>query len=317
MIDVDRHAFSTPLPTINGNSRTWEALLDSQDLIMKCTRYTMALKKEQDAGREPLGLEGSFLHLNAEVESLVAKNVATYNGILFQSQVDSAEAVLIVSLQLQTQIKLHSARIKLHRYQAFRDTPIFTKKHCDLKAAPPEAALLCPLSGLQADNPLVTPESSFVPSPASQISDDSYESMDPNESVNICLQSALAISTAFEELPFPCPIQSDQFDLRNLHMLPRTMPAFSCCAMQGSYVLLMTCLRRWDRYDDSSSEMHPNVTVLNDGLERILGALNNYSTAFEALQGMSSEFKLRSQLICTTLIIETGQVRECYEAISI
>jgi hypothetical protein len=293
MIDVDRHAFSTPLPTINGDSSTWEALLDAQDLIMKCTRYTMSLKKELNAGREPRNLESAFLHLNVEVESLVATNVATHNGMLFQSQVDSAEAVLISSLQLQAQIKIHSARIKLHRYQAFRDTPIFTKKHCDLKVAPPDEVLMCPLRGQQIDNSLITPESSFVPSPMSQFSDDSYQSIDHNESANICLQSALAISAAFEELPYPCPIQSDQFDLRNLHTLPRTMPAFSCCAMQGSYVLLMTCLRSWDKYDDFSSDILPNVQISHDGLEKILGALDNYSIAFEALQGMTSEFSLR------------------------
>jgi hypothetical protein len=301
MIDVDRHAFSTPLPTVNGDSSIWEALLDAQDLIMKCTRYTMSLKKVLTVENDTSSLDSSFLHLNSEVENLVARSVVPFSGMLFEPQIDSAEAVLITSLQLQTQIKLHSARIKLHRYRAFNDTPLFTKKHCDLQAAPWNGELACPQMASQSKNALSTPESSFFSSPASHISDDSHQPSTHDQSVNICLQSALAISKAFEDLPFPCPIQSDQFDLRNLNMLSRTMPAFACCAMQGSYVLLMACLKGWRMDDEADSSDDLNPRVLQKGLERILSALDNYSVAFEALQGMTSEFELK----CLKLLQDT------------
>jgi hypothetical protein len=294
MIDVDRHAFSTPLPTVNGDSSIWEALLDAQDLIMKCTRYTMSLKRVLNVENGISSLESSFLHLNTEVENFVARSKVLFGGMLFEPQIESAEAVLITSLQLQTQIKLHSARIKLHRYQAFNDTPLFTKKHCDLQAAPRNGELICPEITSQGKNALSTPESSFFSSPASHISEDSLQPSTHNQSVKICLQSAIAISKAFEDLPFPCPIQSDQFDLRNLNMLSRTMPAFACCAMQGSYVLLMTCLKGWRMDDEPDNSDDSSSRVLQKGLGRILSALDNYSVAFEALQGMTSELSLKN-----------------------
>lgn len=293
MIHVDRHAFTTPLPNINGNSSIWKALLDAQDLIMKCTRYTMSLKKDIDAERDTSSHDSSFLCLNKEVGDLMARSIFTHDGMLFKSQIDSAEAVLIDSLQLQTQIKLHSARIKLHRYQAFQDIPIFTKKHCDLKVVPPEAAFRCPLLCQKGDYSLLTPEGSFFPSPADHTPHEYYQRSNQLESARLCRQSALAISKAFEDLPFPCPIQSDQFDLRNLNMLPRTMPSFACCAMQGSYVLLMSSFKGWGKDELADNEFQSNNQVTWNGLEKTLGALENYSMAFEALQGMTRELNSR------------------------
>ncbi|KAF2791332.1 hypothetical protein K505DRAFT_376850 [Melanomma pulvis-pyrius CBS 109.77] len=299
IIEVNRHCFSAPLPTINGDSATWRALLGSQDLIMKCTQYTTSLKRTLDAGGNTIPLESSFLMLDAEIQNLLAINVNS--EILFESDVDSIEAVLIGSLQTQSQIKLHSARIKLHRYQAFRDIPIFTKRHCDLKASPNYAPsqftdLLCPLIDQQVQPPRNTPDSSFFRSPTSQSSNESEREYKHSVSARICLLSALAISKAFNDLPFPCPMQSDHFDLQNLGTLPRTMPAFACCAMQGSYVLLMICLKNQENSQSYDAELRSSLDVLYSGLERILHALDNYSFAFEALQGM------------------TNQVRDCFEA---
>lgn len=50
------------------------------------------------------------------------------------SPVDPTEAVVARSLRCMAAIKLNSARIKVHRYCAFFDIPVFSRKHCDLKS---------------------------------------------------------------------------------------------------------------------------------------------------------------------------------------
>jgi hypothetical protein len=76
--------------------------------------------------------------------------------------------------------------------------------------------------------------------------------------------------------------------------LPRTMPSFACCAMQSSYALLMLFYKMRvgkpmpldaDR-DDGVFSSERLLDELRLGLERLIGAVRNYSRAFEALDGM-------------------------------
>lgn len=53
------------------------------------------------------------------------------------SPVDPTEEVVARSLRCMASIKLNSARIKVHRYCAFFDIPVFSRKHCDLKSLSP------------------------------------------------------------------------------------------------------------------------------------------------------------------------------------
>lgn len=118
-------------------------------------------------------------------------------------------------------------------------------------------------------------------------------------SAKICLRSALNIAQAFDSLPYPNP--SGQFgqDICFLSptssvVAPRTMPSFACCAMQGSYSLLMIYQKTKSLYpgagSSSSSYLVGSLLVrLQQGLTSILAALENYATAFEALGGMRGE----------------------------
>ena len=75
------------------------------------------------------------------------------------------------------------------------------------------------------------------------------------------------------------------------------MPAFACCAMQSSYAMLMLqhhtralSLRPTSAAQGDSILMAPRLLdQLNCGLRLVLDALENYSTAFEALDGMRGE----------------------------
>ena len=69
--------------------------------------------------------------------------------------------------------------------------------------------------------------------------------------------------------------------------------------MQSSYALLMLCRKshEWNRNATTGSGLHDGLEELYAGLQRVLGALQNYSLAFEGLDGMrGKQFLLLSFL---------------------
>ena len=200
---------------------------------------------------------------------------------------------------------VHSARIKLHRYSAFSDLPVFTKPYCDLKQAPTNfdmgfvEDLAEWLTSCACDQQSQTNNSHVInQSPSSDLSDICCQekSLDrvvlpfsKHESSRICLASALNIARAFEELPYPTP------DAENttLNSVPRTLPSFACCAMQGAYALLMVCNQAWAMQTGAMpATQHPQklLAQCEQGLYSILNTLDNYAIAFEAIRGMRGQY---------------------------
>ncbi|KAF2121242.1 hypothetical protein BDV96DRAFT_207041 [Lophiotrema nucula] len=282
LIDASPESFCTPLPICDGDSSVWAALLDSQVMIMRCTLYTVALKESLDRDNVSTGHHSSILGLDTDLDRRLVASTWSLGGNT-AVPMSQTEAAVIISLKAQTKIKLHSAKIKLHRYTAFRDAPIFDKRHCDLSsAADREGAHVagCPPGTSQSST-------GRGPSLASHVSHTS----DALESAKLCLHSALAISKAFDALPLPVPNTTDEFSWIPDSMVPRTMPSFACCAMQGSYVLLMLCLKNRSVSSPKNSKARGSMDALHMGLRRILEALDNYSLAFEAIQGMRNEVR--------------------------
>jgi hypothetical protein len=215
---------------------------------------------------------------------------------------------------------LHSARIKLHRYSAFSDLPVFTKPYCDLKQAPTnfdmgfvedlaEWLTSCACDGQsQASSSMA-----FDESPSSEPSelcckDNSAKNIvlpfSKHESSRICLASALNIAQAFEALPYP---PSDDGN-RTPNSVPRTLPSFACCAMQGAYALLMVCNQAWAMQTGAMpATQHPQrlLAQCEQGLYSILNTLDNYATAFEAIRGMRGAFEATQPCYCK---LETDSV---------
>ncbi|KAJ5518759.1 hypothetical protein N7453_001181 [Penicillium expansum] len=116
------------------------------------------------------------------------------------------------------------------------------------------------------------------------------------ESAKICLKSALNIARCFERLPYPTPFDyidaSSPLAFKNSTTrmtLPRTMPSFACCAMQSSYSMLMIRHRAeimHPKHSTASPMIEQLYIQLQQGLQSVVGALENYSIAFEALAGM-------------------------------
>ena len=226
--------------------------------------------------------------------------------------VDFSESVVAISLRVMSKIKLNSARIKVHRYCAFSDIPVFSQRHCDLKEATMANPGVSDQGSMDSQSPCCTSLASapgFAPFLAATASDDSgspspscfegYEGhMTPfpftsNDSSQICLRSGLSIAKAFTSLPYPCPVSSPRNSLatQDWTRLPRTMPSFACCAMQSAYALLNSHHRAYVMAESGTGDQFA-VNLLAQceaGLQSIRTTLENYSIAFEALSGMRGE----------------------------
>lgn len=317
------------LPTLTTDPSAWPYFLESQHIILLCTQFTVSLKKALENGSNLTPINQRMAYLDEQIDTIVT----TYSEQVAPSQAEYShydETPLAESLRLQAQIKLNSARIKLHRYKAFLDIPIFSKRHCDLTRTDPnnhqtEALASCCGGHASTNSPpyhdqfyhtsFPTPLSYSSPSTATTSSSpDSTTSFtqpfsDP-KSAKKCLKAALAISQAFEALPYP-RLPTRFLSATSTTQAPRTMPAFACCAMQSCYALLSLSYKsslapRSESVQRAQSELHA-------GIGRVLAALENYATAFEALGGMTGTSG-KNYILCITNFT-ADQVREAWEGL--
>lgn len=254
---------------------------------MRCTLHTLQLKKAVDGGQQLHGIFESMSLLDIAIHKLLTR--CTTSIVDKQSpKFELREQAVAESLRTQICIKMHSARIKLHRFIAFQDAAIFSKRYCDIESTR-QMNLSRDLFERHSNSSRA--DQHLQPVPRHPHADKATEHhFDNITSAKICLQSALAISRAFEAMPHPTGNLFLQ-EQNSSFVPPRTMPSFACCAMQASYVLLMICLKNrgleiWD-------SRAPNLECLFSGIDRILDALGDYSRVFEAVQGMSGKL-LRS-----------------------
>lgn len=224
-----------------------------------------------------------------------------------------------------------SAQIKIHRFRAFSDMPIFMKKHCDLGTinhshTAPEtskssntssgmANIRCSCSNLESfHGALPSAECSSSTPPGLRPTVSQYTSNEwpfsSQHSAKVCLRAALILSHMFQSLPFPQPLHGPGNTHNNTQpgpgmqqALPRTMPSFACCLMQGSYAMLMIFYKATvsknaqlasentnntnnDQRIGNNNTQERLVEELRQGVERIIAAVRNYTVAFEALVGM-------------------------------
>jgi hypothetical protein len=124
---------------------------------------------------------------------------------------------------------------------------------------------------------------------------------DPNapftrsQSTKICRTAALNIAQSFHTLPYPSPLVSST----SLSPLPRAMPVFACCAMQCSYALLMLCHKatKSNNYPDDNIVVQGYMSHLQQALQVIVNALENYAGAYEALDGMRGKTSIVDILV--------------------
>ncbi|KAH0343880.1 hypothetical protein KCU81_g4970, partial [Aureobasidium melanogenum] len=297
--------FTTTFPQ-SPDPEAWPFFIKSQQTILLATQFVSAVGRAVDGREDWTEISTRMQELHNTIEPLIAQS---HNWTDVKPDIHNPEAIVAYSLKQMSKIKLNSARIKLHRQSAFFDIPVFSEKHCDLKKSeplPPPATTTsdpldqipltsspnscgCSSTSLPTQVPGLT---NSVSPPNSTSSASSAEYMHPfpfsnHFSSRLCLNSALAIASAFETMPLPASSSP---------LAPRTMPSFACCAMQSAYALLMVYHRTWVlAQQNTDAEAQSKAAQLlgrcEEGLRRVLQALDNYAIAFEALGGMRDQIQ--------------------------
>ncbi|KAL4890223.1 C6 zinc finger domain protein [Aspergillus ambiguus] len=323
--------FVTPYPRFSADPDGWAVLMQAQQVLVSATQFIIDLNK-------CIATRTNFHYIYERMQQLdvwASSALAQSNLLPVIPQAvncgDDMEYITSQSIRAISRIKLSSAQIKTHRFRAFSDIPIFIKKHCDLTAANAIANdqaknsskaqagitnIQCGCGGLEPFQQQ-QPSCEFTPSSTSASSTSSeYQSMSQysftggfpyssQHSAKVCLRASLLISRMFASLPLPQPIYDANKTQQGLQLLqhpiqlPRTMPSFACCLMQGSYAMLMIYYKaRVEKQmspdagnkdaNDPSSRL---IEELRQGLERIIATVSNYAIAFEALDGMRDEIE--------------------------
>ncbi|KAG4027419.1 hypothetical protein MFRU_030g00550 [Monilinia fructicola] len=300
--------FTTPLPTFASDSDAWDVFLEAQRVIATATQFVIDLESALKADSHDLTLWEKMTELEKIVEPLVqAAEKWSYSDV---DAMDPSERVVAKSLRLMTRIKLNSARIKIHRYCAFSDMPVFTKKHCDLSSTPatvqgsPRSGCGCNNNLQQATNTLsLSPGVINSPIPDNiSVFDSPILPFSGRFSSKVCMQSAFNIAQSFRALPHSRPFDprnpSYWTDAKQMKDLPRMMPIFACCAMQSSYAMIMLChktlvIKQTSPFEEGLRKKTDKLLFqLHEGIQMILNALENYSTANEALTGMRDQIRM-------------------------
>ncbi|KAJ3961660.1 hypothetical protein N0V92_001633 [Colletotrichum tropicale] len=283
--------------------------IQAQQAILSATQFVIELNKTVKSGGDMTRIYARMKEMEQYLEPL---NTVADSWILQSTTttpLDPTEEILSRSL---------SARIKIHRYCAFFDMPVFSGKHCDLKSKAdndngiePKSWPSCSCSTMMtlpsppvtSSNGTASPPNSGKRSPQSDHSPNGSPlatfPFSSHQSAKICLKAAINIANSFDDLPYPnpfgqlCPAPCYLAPTSTI-VCPRTMPSFACCAMQCAYALLMVNHKTKAMYPENAltTPMVESLLLrLQTGLASISATLENYATAFEALGGMRDQIR--------------------------
>ncbi|KAJ6099657.1 hypothetical protein N7467_001192 [Penicillium canescens] len=321
-ININDPEFKTPYPKFSSDKEGWSILIQTQQLLVSATQYITDLDRALSSRTNLNPVFQEMQRLDAWARFILARVDQLPTLAREPDRSDYSEIITAKSIRAMSRIKLSSARIKIHRFRAFSNIPIFIKKHCDLAVAYTDESNShtdgnavvaqaetenpsCPCSNLKPFQDASAVESSFQPSNSNADSSATQGPFSLNfpyscqYSTKICYQAAIVISKMFESLPIPHPLQKPYQQQLNRRILPRTMPSFACCLMQSSYAMLMLFYKArvgvgfWSGPDGKSTEssLAEHISELRYGLRRTITAASNYSQAFEALNGMRDEIR--------------------------
>ncbi|KAL3447672.1 hypothetical protein BJX65DRAFT_307735 [Aspergillus insuetus] len=228
---------TTPYPEFSNRRETWELLMEAQNALMRAGTIAKELSKKRNKTNLSRTTADDIRRLDSTVLAIGAK--LDTSG--YSAENEGTEASATRNLWMISLLFIHTARIKLHRFIAFGDSPILLEKNSDLRTAT--------LSNFSTTSP--------TPSQPWTLDVDSTFPFTAQESTDICLRSALVLSRTIRNLPPPKPYYSDgpstsmisgnptesSATLTGQHLYPRSLPYLSCCTMQSCYVLSML-LRR-------------------------------------------------------------------------
>ncbi|KAI9370593.1 C6 zinc finger domain protein [Aspergillus egyptiacus] len=325
-IDANDPHYVTPYPRFSGDPDVWSILLQCQQLLVSATQFVIDLRKSISTRSNFPCIYGRMQQLDSWANAILAQSKLPRwsSGPVDGSSVEYTTAQ---SVRAISHIKLSSAQIKVHRFRAFSDIPIFIKRHCDLTTTisvnsvsgggnkDPEtpngiSSVGC-CSSLdqlpQSSREYVSSSTSSTSTELQPLAQYSFINGFPftaQHSAGVCLSASLMISRMFQSLPLPQPLSDPDSPPQVLQLLPqnrypRTMPSFACCLMQGSYALFMmfwkTSVENHALPEFGTGETNHScdefIEELRQGLEGIITTASNYAIASEALNGMRDDIK--------------------------
>ncbi|CAK7210566.1 hypothetical protein SCUCBS95973_000829 [Sporothrix curviconia] len=133
-LELYNASFTTKYPTLDIDPEAWPVFIESQQAILASTQFVIELNKVLATQGDMEPMYRKMIDLENRIAPMVERaDMWTFSGNL-APVVDPAETCLVRSLRNMARIKLNSARIKVHRYCAFYDVPVFNGRHCDLKS---------------------------------------------------------------------------------------------------------------------------------------------------------------------------------------
>ncbi|KAH7014788.1 C6 zinc finger domain protein [Ilyonectria destructans] len=289
-INVDDDSeFITPYPRIESDPEAWTIFIESLRISVASVRFTASHKASLESQAEADSIYEQMDKLDRWVV-LAAARAESDLPVLSTAQLDPASELVTAQVMRRIcRIRFSSARIRIHRYHAFSDIPLFGKNHCDLT---PSNILNVSTSDLVS---MSDTASALLPAPTFTC----------DQSAAICVESALTISRQLQNLPAP---NADYAG----NVLSCTMPTTSCCAMQASYALLMQFCRlrvmsQIPVVPPSSKTSAERLSEeLRHGLDGIIAAMEGFAGVFQAISGMTDEVDAAYQVAFQVTFPELG-----------
>ncbi|OJZ85134.1 hypothetical protein ASPFODRAFT_47691 [Aspergillus luchuensis CBS 106.47] len=237
LITSDDFRITTPYIVIRGCREPWPYILQAQSLLHRSCTITRQLFNETTHDQRCLPrsfhnevnlLDSSLLDIATETDRY--RCIANCQG----TEADAERVLWAIS-----RVLIHTARLLIHRVRAFPDRPA---------------------DSFTTTSNSSTSGTSTPLSPSRRAEIDVLFPFDEQESMRICIRSALLISRVFRHLPTPNPMYSDipadgetfGFGLglgqisggsRRSLISPRSLPYMAWCGMQSLYVLAMVLWR--------------------------------------------------------------------------
>ncbi|KAF7628283.1 Zn(II)2Cys6 transcription factor [Aspergillus flavus] len=294
IILIDDPRISTPYPVFRGCLEPWPLLAKAQDTLLQTCNLAKELEKEDSRSSQSPTLIDRIRELNSRISSIAAES-DRYRCVTNRQ---GAECFAPRNLWAIASAIIHSARIRLHRFRAFLDHPLFLGEHC----------------GLTSINRIDFLNSSHPLSPSRITKIHSTFPFTEQESAAICLKSSLAVSRVFRHLTPPnlyytdAPSDNEASPRSSTsRFCPRSLPYMACCQMQSFYALTM--LLRRVRTSLSSGDLQACYHLLSQpepgsevqDAERLVEELRNgleslsasmiADVAFEGVVGMVQEIE--------------------------
>ncbi|KAE8353863.1 hypothetical protein BDV28DRAFT_164621 [Aspergillus coremiiformis] len=282
--------FMTPYP------EGWKLLIEAQQVLLESAIFAADLDRTIHTTSDTSWVSRSMVELDRQISSSLFRCRDAPLVSQMAPQPDSVESTASKMMRDVTEIKLHAARIKLHRLCAFQDIMSSPIQHSDPSIPTNDQ---CPMDiELEMNsNPMLVKDTSLF----SQIHNPQFP-FTREASSKLCLHAALNIVTLLDNLPYPNHTSDILTDAQHDSgasgaELPRTMPNVICCGVQSSYAMLMLSLKARAIQNTMADEVNPvEGTSLSDfrkelchSLRLIVKCFENYSIAFEAIQGISDK----------------------------